>query len=318
MLVAATTFAAPPLPSEALPTLDVPLAATPPVIDGEVGTGEWAGAAALALVFPWPEASGAQQPTTVRVLRSADALFVAFECTDRNVVATYEKRDDPVAREDCVEVFVLPPGGDATTYLGVEINARGTVKDFRFVGEGPAQVRFDFAALRASARRTATGWSVELALPLRELAGAAAMEAALAAPWRMQFARWDGAGDEPRTLSMWCHSGLDRPRPHNAARFGTVRFANASAAVFAPEFIVPLHDAQTLASACAPPSTARTASSPRVGVAGSALRACAPGSGWRPRCRRVRKAHSRSACCRWKISAWRRGCRRFSRRIPTR
>jgi hypothetical protein len=44
--------------------------------------------------------------------------------------------------------------------------------------------------------------------------------------WRAQLNRWDGSAlqNEPRQLSMWCHSGIVRPHPHNPERFGYLHF----------------------------------------------------------------------------------------------
>src|SRR5580765_718647 len=55
-------------------------------------------------------------PTTVRVCESDEALFVRFECEDRDIWGTYTERDDPLYEEEAVEVFLAPGGADPVEY----------------------------------------------------------------------------------------------------------------------------------------------------------------------------------------------------------
>ncbi len=94
-----------------VPVVDVPRvpgAVSAPAIDGVLGDSAWAAAAIVdSFAFPWWEA-GEKQPTVARLTWDEEALYVAFEAEDRNVSAVQSQRDDPVSRDDCVEVFFAP------------------------------------------------------------------------------------------------------------------------------------------------------------------------------------------------------------------
>ncbi len=63
------------------------------------------------------------------MLRSADTLYVGYEAEDTDITATYENRDDPTYKDDCVEIFIKP-SQETDSYFGMEMNARGVLYDY--------------------------------------------------------------------------------------------------------------------------------------------------------------------------------------------
>jgi len=66
--------------------------------------------------------------TRAKMLWDDSFLYVAFYCEDKNLAATYEDRDDPLYKEDVVEVYI-DPDGDGETYLEVEVSPTNVIFD---------------------------------------------------------------------------------------------------------------------------------------------------------------------------------------------
>lgn len=66
--------------------------------------------------------------TWAKLLWDDKYLYVAFYCEDKNLVANYLDRDDPLYKEDVVEVYI-DPDGDGETYLEVEVSPINTIFD---------------------------------------------------------------------------------------------------------------------------------------------------------------------------------------------
>jgi hypothetical protein len=202
-------------------------------VDGKLSEKAWAKAAPVTLMFPWEDQTGIKQRTTVRLLRDQDYLYVGYECEDVDITATYENRDDPVYKDDCVEIF-FRPGGDSDHYIGLEMNARGVLYDYfyPFPSKLGRELDLDGVRLKTTLRGTLNqssdrdqGWTLELAVPWKSLTKLTdGQPPADGAEWRVQLNRWDGTEAAGRRLSMWGHSGMKRPNPHNPERFGRLTF----------------------------------------------------------------------------------------------
>ncbi len=73
----------------------------------------------------------AVQRTILRVCSDAHALYVRFDCEDREIWGTYTRRDDPIYDEEVVEVFVAAGTDDPTRYLEFEVSPNGVLLDAR-------------------------------------------------------------------------------------------------------------------------------------------------------------------------------------------
>ncbi|MEW5977786.1 MAG: carbohydrate-binding family 9-like protein [Acidobacteriota bacterium] len=203
-------------------------------VDGRLSEPAWSRAQPLTLLFPWDSQTGKKQKTAVRVLCSRNLLYVGYECEDEDITAAYQRPDDPVYEDDCVEIF-LRPNDDSGPYIGLEMNARGVLFDYFFPFPNDLDKKFDLegAKLKTSLRGTLNhsadvdeGWSLELAIPFRNFSRwSQQLPPSKGVRWRAQINRWDGTQERGgRRLSMWCHSGLKQPDPHNPERFGFLIF----------------------------------------------------------------------------------------------
>lgn len=234
--------------------------AQPPMIDGRLDEGTWAGAA-------WSEdfvdIEGPSRPaprlrTRVKMAWDENALYVAAELAEPDLWATITRRDAVIFHDDDFEVF-LDPDGDGRTYFELEINALGTVWDLflpvRYREGGKARDAFDMAGLRSAVARDGTlndprdrdrGWRIELAIPFRSLATA---EVTTRVPrdgeaWKVNFSRvdWDlesraggyakvldPATGKPRPEANWVWSPQGVIDMHLPERWGVVVFRSAGA-----------------------------------------------------------------------------------------
>ena len=67
-------------------------------------------------------------PTTVRVLYGDDNLYVSFQCDGPNVVAGLPRRDDPLWKDDSVEVMI-DANGDEKAYVELMVSAANVLYD---------------------------------------------------------------------------------------------------------------------------------------------------------------------------------------------
>ncbi|HUS92975.1 MAG TPA: GDSL-type esterase/lipase family protein [Phycisphaerae bacterium] len=141
-----------------------------PPIDGRGAEGAWAKCPPMPLGDCSGTGPGAFE-TTARVLFDATKLYVAWQCaesdTDSLAQAT-TRRDGDVWEDDCVELFVT--GDPREGYYHFVINPAGVVYDGR---RSAASASYDAAwsppiDVKAHVEK-AKGWSVTLAVPLKEL-----------------------------------------------------------------------------------------------------------------------------------------------------
>ncbi|MEO7143842.1 MAG: carbohydrate-binding family 9-like protein [Bryobacteraceae bacterium] len=215
-----------------IPTYRVKRATSHIVVDGKLDDVAWKNAATVEFQFPWPAQTGAEQKTTARLLWDDDNLYVGYECEDSDIVAQYERRDDPTYKDDAVELFINPDPSQ-TFYYGMEMNARAVLYDYLniFPRILLQRINFDGVQLATHLRGTlnVTGdrdqaWSLEVAIPWRNFEELAKkLPPAAGSVWTANLNRWDGT--EPhRRLSQWSDSGLVAADPHNPARFGRLIF----------------------------------------------------------------------------------------------
>jgi hypothetical protein len=215
-----------------VPRYEVKRAAGPVVVDGKLDDAAWRSAGTIVFQFPWEQQTGAKQKTVARLLWDDDNLYVGYDCEDADVVAHYLNRDDPTYKDDAVEIFINPDPNQHF-YYGMEMNARATLFDYFFAFPQLLipRVNFDGVQLATNIRGTLNqtgdkdeGWSLEVAIPWKNFGELTKkVPPALGDVWTANLNRWDGT--EPnRRLSQWSNSGLEKPDPHNPARFGQLVF----------------------------------------------------------------------------------------------
>lgn len=215
-----------------VPRYAVKRAPNPIVVDGKVDDPAWREAGTIVFVFPWDAQTGAKQRTVARLLWDDQYLYVGYDCTDTDVVAHYQNRDDPTYKDDAVEIFINP-NPSQHFYYGMEMNARAALYDYLYAFPQLliGRVNFEGVLLATNVGGTLNqtgdkddGWSLEVAIPWKNFSELAKkLPPAVGSVWRANLNRWDGT--EPnRRLSQWSNSGMEKPDPHNPDRFGELEF----------------------------------------------------------------------------------------------
>lgn len=246
-LLAAALFAAPALRAEP-PSLAVPGAATPPAIDGDLADVAWQDAAVIEGLSPPSVAPGNSGgaaprpfPTTVRVLWDAEALYVAFSCTDPDIFSSGTLgHDDNLYMEDVVEVF-LDPADNGRAFAEIQVSPEGRTLDVVHLYTAEPEPlpdgrirpdivkaarwsmrEWEWPGAMAAAKRTDAGWQAELRLPLAPFLAHLGRDAlAPGMELRIQFVRYDHDGD---ALLQQTWSPCPLGNPHNCpSLFGTLR-----------------------------------------------------------------------------------------------
>jgi hypothetical protein len=197
---------------EKVPSLSVPRAITPPVIDGALEDSCWAQAQVIAGLVPSIEPTSVipPSPTTVRVLWDAEFLYVGFECVSGGLFFTGKnKHDDKLHLEEVCEVF-LDGFGDGRQYIEVQVNPAGVnldamhvltrppeyTKQMRFTEEFANKDRWLFKewemeGLRTAAKPTPSGWTAELAIPAAAVMKRKGSPVFFPTPVRANFIRYE-------------------------------------------------------------------------------------------------------------------------------
>jgi len=162
--------------------------------------------------------------TRARLAWRQDRLVVTFECEDDDAWGTLTRRDDPLWREEVVELFLAPGAGVPERYFELELSPRGTIFDARV--RSPHGDRrglevdpsWDCPELAARVAPTGRGdgWRAELSLPWRALA-----PPPLPKRWRLNLFRIErpragGAAEH----SAWSPTGVVPADFHRPACFG--------------------------------------------------------------------------------------------------
>jgi Domain of unknown function (DUF5916)/Carbohydrate family 9 binding domain-like len=159
---------APPAP----PAVTAGQAAAPIVLDGALAEPAWAAAGVIADLTqqsPVPGRPTAYR-TRVRVLADDETLYIGVECMDphpEEIAVHTLQRDADLTADDNLTV-VLDTFGDGRTGYLFRINAAGARQDGLISAASGATYDWD-GIWDARTRRTAGGWTAEIAIPARTL-----------------------------------------------------------------------------------------------------------------------------------------------------
>jgi len=208
--VGGQTTAAPPPTSPDIVAVRAP---KPPVIDGEIGDGEWEPAVAVTGFIQYEPRRGdrSEVRTDALVLYDQGHLYVAFRAWDAEpITAQLTQRDADLLGDDAVTV-VLDTTFDRRSGYYFITNALGTQADGRISDDGRSTESTWDAPWQSAARRTDYGWSAEFDIPLSSIRYAAGMRQT----WGINFGRsrrrtleksfWSGPLD-----TQWRVSGAGR------------------------------------------------------------------------------------------------------------
>lgn len=122
----------------ALPKLHVPRIARAIALDDAHA---WNAIDALTPLYLADGSAPALQQTRVRVCYDERALYVRFDCDDREIWGNYTQRDEPIYDEEVVEVFIAPGETAPIQYFEFQVSPNGVLFDATIYN--PASTRKD-------------------------------------------------------------------------------------------------------------------------------------------------------------------------------
>lgn len=185
-------------------------AAAQPRIDGVVDSAEWAGAAVAQSFLQYTPRRGspASQRTEVLVAYDSAHLYVAFRVFDAEPPTAQLTRRDAQLLDDDAVVVMLDTYHDRQSGYYFMTNLLGTQADGRIADDGRTIDDNWDASWQSAARRTATGWEAEFAIPFASVA----FRAGERRSWGINFGRsrrrtleqsyWAGPLDNPYRMSQ--------------------------------------------------------------------------------------------------------------------
>ena len=212
---------------------DAHRATSPVTIDGRLDDAAWLTAD---LAGPFVLSDGSGMPPlacTARLLWDDDALYVAFEADDKDLISPFLRHDDDLFTRDVAEVF-LDPEGDGKNYYELEVSPRGVTFDALFPSyrkDLPRSRAWNAFAFDAAAVTRGTvddgasdeGWTAELRIPWATISFAPRTPPAVGDLWRMNLFRIDVHADGSGHYAAW--TPPLRGDFHALDRFGTLRFS---------------------------------------------------------------------------------------------
>ncbi|MCC6589021.1 MAG: c-type cytochrome [Bryobacterales bacterium] len=226
-------------------------AASPITIDAKLDEPAWQSAPPTSgFIFNW-FSSGDKEPTEAKLLWDDRNLYVSWRVTDRHISAYETRRNGPVSKDDCVEIFISPNPNKVANYYTFEINAIGTMlnrarTDWYTGGafwdpEG-VEYRTSFHG-RPSKDESPDDreWIVEMAVPLRNFS----RDAAHTPPqegdeWRLNLMRTGGKTNGQQ--STWSPIRGEKRSFHTPENFGRVIFTAQAARPGEPAAATAAHD----------------------------------------------------------------------------
>jgi hypothetical protein len=121
-----------------LPTYYCRRAAGPIQIDGMLEDEGWRDAAHTSAFLNWNARGLPQFLTSARLAWDARGLYVAFLCKDEDISSPYQKRDEPLSREDAAGV-VVGIHGYPEHYFAFEVSPANVLSDARVYNPGPSE-----------------------------------------------------------------------------------------------------------------------------------------------------------------------------------
>jgi hypothetical protein len=220
-----------------LPTITCRRATGPVRIDGLLGEPAWRNADTAKLQLN--AAGPPSHATDIRILWDQTCLYVAFECEDPQPSASLKKHDDPLWEDgNVVEVFI-DPAGKGWLYYEFEVNPLNTKIDLLIDLQKGRKSWKQHCLWNAEGWRSAVnirrkpgqdqpiGWSVEMAIPLKNFKTSPHMPPQTGDVWRINFYRYNTVEDQAgKKQELYAWSPTMKGGFHVPSRFGFLRFAD--------------------------------------------------------------------------------------------
>lgn len=226
-------------------TVYIPHASGPITIDGQALEPAWASAAQS------PEfvvAEGSPDPlgkATARMLWDEQNLYVFVSVTDTDVYSEYKQHDDPLWKQDAVELFI-DADGNRRGYVELQVNPNNATFDSWFAGPraGKGDEAWDSGMVTAVKMRgtadvandTDQGWDVEIAIPLAAVKGRDEAMGVRVPPgvgdrWHLNVVRVDKKSDPKSPVSASSWNRITYSDFHALERMLTVVFADPAGSI---------------------------------------------------------------------------------------
>jgi len=167
--------------------------------------------------------------TRVFTCHDDSTLYIAFICNDPDIWTSFQKRDDHLWEEEAVEVFI-DTDDQPDDYIEIEVSPANLLFDSYIVDpqqiDVAATCAFDLPGIRTAVHVAGTlnaradrdsSWTVEMALPFRDLATARNNRIDTATKIKVNFFRLDKSRGRAATGYAWSPTGA---RFHKPAAFG--------------------------------------------------------------------------------------------------
>jgi Domain of unknown function (DUF5916)/Carbohydrate family 9 binding domain-like len=200
------------LAAASAPHLTAVRASAPPVLDGHLDDAAWQRApASSAFTQKLPEGGKSpKEPTSVRVVYDADAIYVGIDCVQRasEIIGRLTRRDRD-AEADSVSV-ALDTRSDGKSAFEFSVNAAGVLSDGLRFNDTDYSHDWD-ENWEASVTRTPSGWSAEIRIPIRALR----FSARPSQSWGIQVRRYTSETQELDELAY-----IPRSEAGEVSRYG--------------------------------------------------------------------------------------------------
>jgi len=202
-------------------------------VDGSLLDEGWGQAPLLPpLKLPWDKEE--PQSTEARFLWDPNYLYAAFRVWDKEIVTWTDPKHEgklAVVDHDRVEMF-FALSEDLREYYCLEINPKGLVLDYKAHHYRNFDYAWSLEGLRVATSIQENGYTVELAIPLREMRklGFPLSTSKSGFSWRVGVYRADFSLVKPGQLKMlwqtWVDPQVAQPDFHVPSSFGIFEFVN--------------------------------------------------------------------------------------------
>jgi hypothetical protein len=184
-------------------------------IDGTLSEADW-GKTSPTTGFSAPNGEPAKEQTFAQILYDDAAIYFGLtmmEPSPKTLVARYEKRDENLWEDDCVEVFLAPEKTGGQFYHFI-INSKGTLYDSNVIG-GVEDKSFN-ANCQVAAKILDDRWVVELRIPYSSLE----TKVVKGDSWKVNVARSRKRLGKQNEYSSWTDGGFAQPGSFRTVVFG--------------------------------------------------------------------------------------------------
>jgi hypothetical protein len=213
----------------------IPKLSAPTKVDGKLDEPVWKRAVVLTPFIPNRGEGKDSEGTEVRAWYDNEALHLGWICQDRDIQATFTKRDSMFWNEEVAELFLAPEKLD--TYFELQWNPLGAVfdaiihnhldtngistkidGDWSYTAKGMrSAVVVDGTVANASDEDRS--WTVEAVIPFADLGVSPPRPGTV---WRGNFYRFSRGKNNPELQLAWSPTRL--PSFHQPSKFGYLEF----------------------------------------------------------------------------------------------